>query len=89
MLQGKTKNYAVSSTLKVTTSHAGSRITMDGRSLETSGESRIIFLPERSSTYQYRPEISPIIVKKQSRTRLLFAHPLLCILKTQKMYCAF
>jgi len=54
-----------------------------------SGESRIIFLPERSSIYQYRPEISAIIVKKQSRTRLLFAHPLLYILKTQKMYCAF
>jgi len=57
--------------------------------VKTSGESRIIFLPERSSIYQYRPEISAIIVKKQSRTRLLFAHPLLYILKTQKMYCAF
>ena len=54
-----------------------------------SGESRIIFLPERSNIYQYRPEISAIIVKKQSRTRLLFAHPLLYILKTQKRYCAF
>jgi len=54
-----------------------------------SGESRIIFLPEQSSIYQYRPEISAIIVKKQSRTRLHFAHPLLYILKTQKMYCAF
>jgi len=54
-----------------------------------SGESRIIFLPERSSIYQYRPEISAIIVKKQSRTRLLFAHPLLYILITQKMSCAF
>jgi len=54
-----------------------------------SGESRIIFLPERSSIYQYRPEISAIIVQKQSRTRLLFAHHLLYILKTQKMYCAF
>jgi len=54
-----------------------------------SGESRIIFLPERSSIYQYRPEISAMIVKKQSRTRLLFAQPLLYILKTQKMYCAF
>ena len=43
----------------------------------SSGESRIIFLPERSSIYQYRPEISAIIVKNQSRTRLLFAHPLL------------
>jgi len=57
--------------------------------LKSSGESRIIFLPERSSIYQYRPEISAIIVKKQSRTRLLFAHPLLYILKTQKMYWAF
>jgi len=54
-----------------------------------SGESRIIFLPERSSIYQYRHEISAIIVTKQSRTRLLFAHPLLYILKTQKIYCAF
>jgi len=54
-----------------------------------SGESRIIFLPERSSIYQYRPEISAIIVKKHSRTRLLFARPLLYISKTQKMYCAF
>ena len=54
-----------------------------------SGESRIIFLLERSSIYQYRPEISAIIVKKQSRTRLLFVQPLLYILKTQKMYCAF
>ena len=53
-----------------------------------SGESRI-FLPERSSIYQYRPEISAMIVKKQSRTRLLFAQPLLYISKTQKMYCAF
>ena len=52
------------------------------------GERRIIFLPERSSIYQYRPEISAIIVKKKSRTRLLFADPLLYILKTQKMYCA-
>jgi len=50
----------------------------------SSGESRIIFLPERSSIYQYRPEISAIIVKKQSKTRLLFAHPLLHISKTQK-----
>jgi len=54
-----------------------------------SGESRIIFLPERSSIYQCRPEISAIIVKKQSRTRLLFAHPLLYILKTQKCIVHF
>jgi len=54
-----------------------------------SGESRIIFLPERSSIYQYRPKISAIIVKKQSRTRLLFAHPLLYISKTQKMHWHF
>ena len=57
--------------------------------LVSSGESRIIFLRERSSIYQYRPEISAIIVKKQSRTRLLLSHPLLYILKTQKNYCAF
>ena len=55
----------------------------------SSGESRIIFLPERCSIYQYRPKISAIIAKKQSRTRLLFAHPLLYILKTQKIYRAF
>jgi len=30
----------------------------------SNGESRIIFLPERSSIYQYRPEISAIVVKK-------------------------
>ena len=29
-----------------------------------SGKSRISFLPERSSIYQYRPEISAVIVKK-------------------------
>jgi len=51
----------------ITEENPGSRI--------SSGESRIIFLPERSSIYQYRPEISAIVVKKQSRTRLLFAHP--------------
>jgi len=51
-----------------------------------SDESRIIFLPERSSICQYRPKISAIIAEKQSRTRLLFAHPVavLYILKTQK-----
>jgi len=52
-----------------------------------SGESRIIFLPERSSICQYRPEISAIIVKTQSRARLVLAHPVLYIVKTQKMYC--
>ena len=52
-----------------------------------SGESRMIFLPERSSICQYRPEISAIIVKTQSRARLVLAHPVLYIVKTQKMYC--
>jgi len=33
-------------------------------SVVVSGESRIVFLPERSSIYQHRPEISAIIVKK-------------------------
>ena len=55
--------------------------------LASSGESRIIFLPERSSICQYRPEISAIIVKTQSRARLVLAHPVLYIVKTQKMYC--
>ena len=36
-----------------------------------------------------RPEISAMIVKKQSRARLLSAHPVLHIVKTQKMYCKF
>ena len=49
-----------------------------------SGESRIIFLPERSSICQYGPEISAIIVKTQSRARLVLAHPVLYIVKTQK-----
>ena len=49
-----------------------------------SGESRIIFLPERSSICQYPPKISAINIKKQSRTRLLLAHPVLYILKIQK-----
>jgi len=49
-----------------------------------SGESRIIFSPERSSICQYPPKISAINIKKQSRARLLLAHPVLCILKIQK-----
>ena len=57
------------------------------QALHTSGESRIIFLPERSSICQYRPEISAIIVKTQSRARLVLAQPVLYIVKTQKMYC--
>jgi len=50
----------------------------------TSGESRIIFLPERCSICQYRPKISAINVKNLSRGRLLLAHPILYILKAQK-----
>jgi len=57
--------------------------------LITSGESRIIFLPERCSICQYRPKISAINVKKQSRARLLLAHPVLYILKVQKTYGTF
>jgi len=49
-----------------------------------SGESRIIFLPERSSICQHPPKISAINTKKQSRARLLLAHPVLYILKIQK-----
>ena len=55
----------------------------------TSGESRIIFLPERSSICQYPPKISAINKKKQSRERLLLAHPVLYIIKIQKTYGTF
>jgi len=55
----------------------------------SSGESRIIFLPERCSICQYPPEISAINAKKQSRARLLLAHPVLYILKIQKTYGTF
>jgi len=49
-----------------------------------SGESRIIFLPERSSISQYLHKISAINVNKQSRAGLLLAHPVSYILKIQK-----
>jgi len=52
-------------------------------------ESRIIFLPERSSICQYLPKMSAINIKKQSRARLLLAHPVLYILKIQKTYGTF
>jgi len=49
-----------------------------------SDESRIIFLPERSSICQNRPEMSGKIARKQSKAvRLLLANPVLYILKTQ------
>jgi len=48
----------------------------------TSDESRIIFLPERSSICHYPPKNSAMIVK--TRARLLLVHPVLYILKTQK-----
>ena len=54
-----------------------------------SGESRIIFLPERSSICQYPPKISAINVNKQSRAGLLLAHPVSHILKIQKTYGTF
>jgi len=54
-----------------------------------SDESKIMFLPERSTICQYRPEISITIVKKQWRERLPLAHPVLYILKTQKTCCTF
>ena len=54
-----------------------------------SGESRIIFLPERSSICQYPSKISAINVNKQSRAGLLLAHPVLYILKIQKTYGTF
>ena len=50
----------------------------------TCGESRIIFLPERFSICQYRPETSAIIVKTQSRARLVLANPVLYIVNPQK-----
>ena len=59
------------------------------KSVLTSGESRIIFLPKRSGICQYPPKISAINVKKQSRARLLLAHPLLYISKMQKTYGTF
>ena len=55
----------------------------------SSGESRIIFLPEQFSICQYPPKISAINVKKQSRARLLLAHPVLYILKIRKTYGTF
>jgi len=55
----------------------------------SSGESRIIFLPERSSICQYPSKISAINIKKQSRARLLLAHPVLYILKIKKTYGTF
>ena len=58
-------------------------------SVKPSGESRIIFLPERSSICQYPPKISAINIKKQSRARLLLARPVLYILKIQKTYGTF
>ena len=55
----------------------------------SSGESRIIFLSERSSICQYPPKISAINVKKESRARLHLAHPVLYILKMQNTYGTF
>ena len=55
----------------------------------SSGGSRIIFLPERSSICQYPCKMSAINAKKQSRARLLLTHPVLYILKIQKTYGAF
>jgi len=40
--------------------------------------------PQRSSICQYLPKISAINVNKQSRARLLLAHPVLYIKKKQK-----
>jgi len=57
--------------------------------LETSGENRIIFLPERSCICQNLPKISAINIKKQSRARLLLAHPVLYNLKAQRTYGTF
>ena len=54
-----------------------------------SDKSKILFLPERSTICQYRPEISTATVKKQRRERLLWAHPVLYLLKTQNTCCTF
>ena len=58
----------------------------------TSGESRIIFLPERSSICQYPPKISAINIKKSIKSTSTFGPPCIvhfkntknvrCILKT-------
>jgi len=57
--------------------------------MSTSDESGKILLPEGSSICQYRPDISAIIVSKQSRTRLLLAHPVSVHFKNKKAYCRF
>ena len=67
----------------------GNRFRHTASSVQVSGESRIIFLPERSSICQYPPKISAINTKRQSRARLLLAHPVLYILKIQKTYGTF
>ena len=59
------------------------------RLLLHSGQSRISFLPERSSIFQYPPKISATNIKKQSRARLLLTHPVLYILKIRKTYGTF
>ena len=50
---------------------------------------RMIFLPERSSICQCPPKISDKNLKKQSRARLLLAHPSLHISNVQKTYGTF
>jgi len=52
--------------------------------MSTSDESGKILLPEGSSICQYRPDISAIIVNKQSRARLLLAHPVSVHFKNKK-----
>jgi len=81
----------VSASLKVSGSLKRLQIAISYKSLsvESGGESRIIFLPERSSICQYPCKISAINVEKQLRARLLLAHPVLYILKIQKTYGAF
>jgi len=69
--------------------YTGAAVTKMVYTLKGSGESRIIFLPERSSVCQYPTKISAIITKEQSRARLLLAHPVLYISKIQKTYGTF
>ena len=66
------------------TAYRGKPLGFAGKGWESSGESRIIFLPERSSICQYPPKISAINIKKQSRARLPLAHPVWYILKNTK-----
>jgi len=54
--------------------------------MSTSDESGKRLLPEGCSICQYRPDISAIIVNKQSRARPLLAHPVSVHFKNKKKH---